>query len=175
MSIGFIELEKEYPQYLTKKFEFSAVDNMDLFKSILETYKPKKIIEIGTYMGISTVVMASVADKVFTFDISEVQESKEIWRRFGLIDKIEPFIGTQKEIDEKISLIDDADFAFIDGDNGYNHVKHDFELVKKTGKVLFHDRNVVGVKKFLKEINTSLIGRDFAIWLDFLQKLKKQL
>lgn len=151
--------------------ESSAIRSDDNFYKILRILKPKPeiIIEIGTYRGISTLLLASIGIKVYTFDIVYQSIAKKIWEAFGLHNKIKYVIvnaykkGYSKKsakeieihklINEGINhakanqlikkfLIDNkvkADFAFIDSRHKKKEVSDDFDIVKYSGRVLFDD------------------------------------
>lgn len=180
----------------------SAVRKENNFYNLLKIIKPvpKVIVEIGTYKGIGTVMLASLAEKVYTFDILYQPDTEFVWRLFNIEKKIEYYIvGVYKEeiplmevtrairneisifwvvnrmIDHKGSrnLIEkelrnlDFDFAFIDGRHNYEDAKKDFEIVKKCGRVLFHDvvEKYPGMQKFIKEIRAKTIN-EFGYWED---------
>lgn len=80
---------------------------------------PKRILEIGTYMGYSALCLAEglTADgKVFTLDIQpETHEiAKSFWAKSALNDKIDGHLGNALEI---IPMLDETfDLVFIDAD-----------------------------------------------------------
>ncbi|MBU2061847.1 MAG: hypothetical protein KKH44_08390, partial [Bacteroidetes bacterium] len=58
-------------------------------------------------------------------------------------------------------------FAFIDGWHTYTNVKHDFSLVSFCKRVLFHDADIEGINRFVKEIGGKIFdGTKFAYWED---------
>ncbi|MCW5958891.1 MAG: O-methyltransferase [Pyrinomonadaceae bacterium] len=92
--------------------------------------KPKRILEIGTYMGYSALCLAEgLADggKIITLDINEETNriAKEFWAQTSFQDRIEAILG---EADEVIPKLDEQfDLVFIDADKP-NYSKY-FELV----------------------------------------------
>ena len=61
------------------------------------------------------------------------------------------------------------DFAFVDGDHKYNEIALDFELVKKCGRVLFHDYGMDHLPDVTDFVDTLprrevTIDRPFAYW-----------
>lgn len=143
-------------------------------------------VEIGTFWGITAAYIAQFANMVHTFDIVDHPQKYKVWRKFKVKDKIsfhlvksrdvigntfKDFEGTHtlagKEIDIK-TIIDtiEFDFAFIDGDHNYKNVKADFELVKKCGRVLFHDiiPEFYDVNKFVHEIGIKQIFHNIGYW-----------
>jgi len=117
--------------------------------------KPDGILEIGTMNGLSTITLASIGRIVYTWDVAN-RNAEYIWGMFPEIrQKISAFTGPQdildysiKELIQYYKKIINFNFAFIDGLHTYNAVKHDFELVKSCGRVLFHDC-VRGVADFV--------------------------
>ena len=90
-NIGFNQIAKQFPDLVIAKFEQSAVENTNIFREIIEKIKPKIVIEIGTFHGIGTTVLASIADFVYTFDIKELANT-DIWDCFNVRNKIEYII-----------------------------------------------------------------------------------
>ncbi len=160
------------------------------FYEILNKIDFNIALEIGTHKGLSTVVLASKANMVYTFDVYDWKENNLIWGAFGVKNKIKPFILRELKIKDKYienyegweivsdkvdqeasnKLINeviknlDFDFALIDGWHNYKSVKANFKMVKKCGKVLFHDyKRYPEIEKFCDEIKAKPIGA-FAYW-----------
>ena len=157
-----------------------SFEDETIFRLILDVNKPKVFLEIGTAAGVSALI-ASDYSKVITIDKYDFPTKYILWNSFGVSDKIQPLLTPTEE--EKKATIDKLDFdlAFIDAVHTYEGVKADFELVKRCGKVLFHDymfpgsefeRNghwgdvVCGVKKFVDELpkDEVIIREPFAFW-----------
>lgn len=164
----------------------SAVEKSDKFLRIVKQINPKIAVEIGTYKGVSTLILSSTCDKVFTFDIFYQKETELLWNIFNVRDKIEYYFcsneanfnfsnkkalmeASQKyryKIEEKIKKIE-FDFAFIDSCHEYySEVEADFEMVKHCGCVLFHDnvKSFPGVYNFVKNIGAEKLEGVFALW-----------
>ena len=144
---------------------------------------PKIAVEIGTYRGISTVVLASVCDIVCTFDVlyqpdtlivldlfdirnvNYVYKSKKKFVEITDKDYLNLSLRYGRRIREHISKLD-FDLGFIDGyHNLYEEVQKDFEAVKKCGTVLFHDyrKDFPETIKFCDSIGCEPLG-EFALW-----------
>jgi hypothetical protein len=136
----------------------------------------KHVIEIGHYQGISTAILTHFADRVFTFDTCH-RNQEYVWELLGVRDKINMFVSTPEFIDYEINHYFNVEwknkkiktyfnFAFVDGDHTYEGIKHDFELVKFTGRVLFHDYAISPYPyTFCKEIGAKQVGDlNFAYW-----------
>ena len=147
----------------------SAIARDNFLGDFVSKHKPKNIIEIGTYNGLSTVALASIVKElVYTFDI--VQRNCEfVWNLFNVRPKIDNFIGTKEQISYDINYRWNRDqiafdFAFLDGEHTYNAVAWDFELVKRCGKVLFHDVQGDEIERFVKEIGGRIIHSHYGYW-----------
>jgi len=130
---------------------------------VMEHVKPKVAVEIGTYRGLSTTVIASACDKVYTFDIKYWEEDTEfLWNTFKVRDRI--FYNIVKSnFDKKYLLYSrNFNFAYIDGNHSIEDAKYDFEITKKCDHVLFDDAD--GIAQFLKTINSINITKRFAYW-----------
>jgi len=91
---------------------------------------PSRILEIGTYVGYSTLCLAeglSEDGKIITLDIQPETNrvAKEFWAKSGLNDKIESHLGDALEIIPNINEI--YDLIFIDADKP--NYRNYFELV----------------------------------------------
>jgi len=99
-------------------------------------------LEIGTYNGITAVVLSQFFDKVICVSVEE----EALKRRIIKHDIVE-FLGI-KNIEfhdaadnaEKAKIINslEFDFAYMDGDHTHDTAS-DFELVKRCGRVLMHE------------------------------------
>ena len=125
-----------------------------LLYALISKYKPKKVFEIGTARGYSTLCMAwsmtdnNIHGKIYTIDMRSITISTEmpidwgtgkgptiihlpvskLWSKIApkeWLDHIEFVEGFSGEALEKKSL-SNFDFAFIDGTHFYEGVKHDF-------------------------------------------------
>ena len=154
----------------------TSVGSNNFLVDFVRGLNAKNIIEIGTYNGISTAMLASVADRVYTFDIA-YRDVDLVLNLCGVRHKVSVIVGHQDAIDFQLNCIGNKDkaywnnlfefdFAFIDGAHNYESTKHDFELVKFTGRVLFHNADWLPVRKFINEIEAQAIGRkgNWAYW-----------
>jgi predicted O-methyltransferase YrrM len=147
-------VENEYNLGMT------AVRNLD-FRTICKVLKLGTVVEIGTFCGATAAYMAQFADKVYTFDIRNLYD-RPTWEKLGLADKIEFHLVKDREEIRQILDGIDFDFAFIDEDHS-EKVRDSFDLVKRCGRVLFHDiehPRFPAVSKFIDEIGARRIDRN---------------
>lgn len=128
-------------------------------------------VEIGTKFGVGSLLLAHYAYHLTTIDVFARTEPLAIWDFFGVNRKITYAVA--KDNNEKIDYLKDKEFdlALIDGNHSYDDVKLDFEIVKKCGRVLFHDYSLEppvheGVIKFVDELPKEEMVYDvpFAYW-----------
>jgi len=140
---------------------------------ISKIIKPKKVLEIGTYTGYSTLCIAEGLDKngiIYTIDINE--ELQEIQNKYfdksGFGNQIHQYIGNAIEFIPKINEC--FDFVYLDADKeNYNEY---FDLVIDkivSGGVLISD-NVLWSGKVLNTKNQDLITQKL---IEFNQLIKK--
>lgn len=97
----------------------------------------KRCVEIGTFNGITALVLARHFEEVVSIDIFPHTLKHAVLKASGV--KNVRFIDV-KNNEEKAAILKDMEFdaAYVDGD----HVKDtvtDFELVRKCGRVVFHE------------------------------------
>ncbi len=102
--------------------------------------KGRTCLEIGTYHGISAVVLSQYFDRVVCVSIDEHREEllkHQIVEYLGI--KNIRFFDVEDNA-EKAAVIDqvDFDFCYQDGDH-FNDTHADFELAKRCGRVLLHE------------------------------------
>jgi hypothetical protein len=130
-----------------------------LLEKILLLERRHTAVELGVMNGGTFYAFIQLFDQAYGIDIVK----REL--PFPLRDQDQYIIGDSKD-PEIISLFEDIDFLFIDGDHSYEGVSGDFyrwsPKVRKKGLIAFHDikgANVIGdkygVKKLWEEIKES--------------------
>lgn len=108
---------------------------------LAELVAGKRVLEIGTGLGVSTMYLASTAESVYTVDVDEwVREI--IWP--DLLGEFENVVCI-----ERPELAENVEIAFIDGRHEEQFVVADIEAALKAGckTILLHDINSSGVKQ----------------------------
>jgi len=153
-----------------KKYKVAGGSAIPDLKDADEFFKNLKIntaIEIGTAYGISTAYIAQHANKVYTFDIKTYPCRQLIWDNLNVDDKIIYYlIKGREDIREQLRDIN-YNFAFIDARHETEEIEKDFTMVKKCGRVLFHDVNEERYPdnyEFLKEIGGNIIYNNLGYW-----------
>ena len=127
-----------------KKLQIS-VSQAHFLQLIIKVTKVKKILEIGTFTGFSTISMALVLPKdgkIITLDKNEKTSSiaSAFFRKAKLndiiIQKIEPALNFLKKIKVNDNLFD---LIFIDADkeNYKNYYNQSLDLIEKNGLLIF--------------------------------------
>lgn len=127
---------------------------------------PKRILEIGTYTGYSTICLAEGLAEggiIHTIDINEELEDRvrEYFKRSGFEDKINYHIGNALDIIGGLNEIFDLIFIDADKKNNGNYYDLVFDKVRKGGVILVD--NVLWSGKVLsgKNDKDTIQIRDF--------------
>ena len=144
--------------------------------SVLEGFEPfikatgftgKRCIEIGTFKGLTAVVLSRYFEEVVTLDILPDDDKRAIAESTGR--RNIRFIDI-RDNGEKARIINGLEFdaAYVDGDHAHD-TETDFALVERCGRVLFHEYwsaqppvlNLVNSLRFRGEVATD--GK-LALW-----------
>ena len=109
----------------------TCIEQSELMKLMIQTSSSKRGIEVGTFTGYSSLVMAEgIPDdgKLICLDISGewTDVAKKYWKLGGVDHKIELILGPAVDTLDKLisdeSNLNSFDFAFIDADKpNYKH------------------------------------------------------
>lgn len=150
-----------------KRSALSIRGGAGVFKSVMFGRKIKTALEIGTYRGVAAAEMSRWCENVITIDLArgKLERSEERFNRRKFWDSLGAtnveFMPVKDDVDKaQLVKLLDFDFAFIDGAHDQT-VSNDFDLVKRCGRVLFHDYDRRGV-----------VGQDFVY--DFVNTLPKE-
>ena len=108
----------------------------------LAAFKPTRILEIGTAVGLSSVAMlqACPTARLTTMELEEdrYEEAKRNFADFGVTDRINAYLGDAGEI---LAMMDgEFDFVFLDGPKAqYEKYLFDLKRLMKKGAILFAD------------------------------------
>jgi len=156
----------------------SSEEQENIFRYFMKGKDIKTAVETGTYNGTTTALLAHYADRVITIDNKNYIDKFPFWIDYQVYDKIKSYVIDDDTDKEELLKGIDFDFAFIDGDHSERGVRSDFALVKKCGRVLFHDyyeqnskydfgaAKSQGICKVVGELppDEVTIGRPFAYW-----------
>lgn len=163
------EIIKKYGRQLV--FPMSAMRDEELFLSFMEQVgHVETIIEMGTYAGLSTILLSKFADVVHTFDVVNYNLRDSIWKHFDVNNVVFHHI---RDNEEKRKIVDTLDFQFAFIDGNHHGVETDYLMTKRCGKLLFHDYEHgfpedncrTMVVKFVDSIEGVVrIDEPFALW-----------
>jgi protein-L-isoaspartate O-methyltransferase len=127
----------------------------------------RRCVEIGTCNGLTAIVLARHFEEVVTIDIAP----NSMKHRIAVLCEARNirFIDVESNT-EKARLIAglDFDFAYVDGDHAHD-TEADFALVKRSGRVLFHEYwdaqpAVVSLVNRLKAAGNVVTKGKLALW-----------
>lgn len=97
----------------------------------------KRCVEIGTYKGLTAVVLSRYFEEVVTLDILPDDDKRAIAESTGR--RNIRFIDVRDNA-EKAKIVNGLEFdaAYVDGDHAHD-TETDFSLVERCGRVLFHE------------------------------------
>lgn len=102
------------------------------FRTILNKYGPFEVgIEIGTYNGLSSIVIRDYCNELHCMDILDNDMRQKLWAAFDLSAVTFRKINNEHEKASYVNTIKgntDIDFAFVDGDHTYSGALADIEL-----------------------------------------------
>lgn len=152
--------------------------------AICRHLRPRRVFEIGTYTGSSTLLMAmNLPDQteILTLDLEPSETVGSVYRGTNQVSKIRQLYGNSLTFDFG-PFRDSVDLVFVDANHTYDCVKSDtekaFELLRPNGVIIWDDYRWLechsecsGVTLLLNELQErrkifSLAGTRFAIYVD---------
>jgi len=180
-SLNLNQIQKEIISYNEslgdiKRMQIS-ISQCHFLHLLVKTSKIKKILEIGTFTGLSTLTMSlALPDDGLVIALDKNQKTSEIavnfFRKAGQENKIniiiKPALESLKDLKDKKKKFD---FVFIDADkeNNKNYFNQSLDLIDKDGliiidNVLWHgevtdetkqDKLTVGIREFNSYVNND--------------------
>ena len=117
-------------------------ETLNFLVVLLQAIQPKRILEVGTAVGLSGAAMLSVCPnaRLTTMELEEERylEAKQNFADFGISDRVNAYMGDAGEI---LAMMDGKyDFVFLDGPKAqYEKYLFDLKRMMKKGGVLFAD------------------------------------
>lgn len=129
-------------------------------------FSGKTCVEIGSWKGLTAVVLSRYFEEVISIDICPNEEKHAIAKFLG-IDNIR-FLDI-KDNEEKATVINNLQFdaAFVDGDHARD-TETDFALVRRCGHVLFHEywEAQPAVMKLVNSLHPIVTKNKWALWTE---------
>ena len=136
------ELSSRRQEALDRGIPVADEETLNFLLLTVEMIKPKRILEIGTAVGLSgTAMLLACPDaKLTTIELEEERyvEAKNNFSHFGVADRTVAHLGDAGEI---LSMMDgEFDFVFLDGPKAqYEKYLFDLKRLMKKGATLFAD------------------------------------
>lgn len=127
--------------------------------------------EIGTWNGLTAIVLSRFFERVVTVDIVDRPEKLAILESAGVKNvwwHVIPDNSYKKRVMAEAAAEAEIDFAYLDGDHAAD-TQRDWNLVSDCGRVLFHEcwsfqPAVWNLVRALPQQNVSYGGTCFALW-----------
>jgi predicted O-methyltransferase YrrM len=134
-----------YGARILRKSALNIRGGAGVFERVLKGKGHKVALEIGTYRGCAAAEIAQYVARVITIDLEhgkleadgELWDRDQFWQSLGVHNITFHAVSNDKQKAALVNSIE-FDFAFIDGAHDRT-VSNDFELVRRCGRVLFHD------------------------------------
>lgn len=174
------KIEALYGPSFLRKSAMNIRGGAGVFEKVLKGRNYGEVLEIGTYRGVSAAEMSQYCKHVTTIDLAhgKLEQNGTPFDRcafWGSVDVHNCSFHAVADDAEKAQFIGgrEFDFAFIDGGHHGNSCARDFELVKRCGRVLFHDYDDSGqphlnaVYDFVNSLPRSevTVMDIFALWI----------
>lgn len=119
-------------------------ETLNLLLALITAIKPKRILEVGTAVGLSAAAMLSqIKDlKIVTIELEETRyiEAKKNLSDFGFSDRCTCYLGDAGDILNMMSPDASFDFIFLDGPKAqYLNYLFDLKRLLRRGGVIFAD------------------------------------
>ena len=124
--------------------------------------KPQKILEFGTSVGCSGIALLKASENARLYTIERYEksfyEAKENFEKFGLLDRVNQFLGDALDVVDEVG--DGFDFVFLDCNKSkYKDLFPKIKNLLNSGGVLFADNvlfrgYITGEVKALHRHNT---------------------
>ncbi|WP_454054491.1 O-methyltransferase [Clostridium sp. Marseille-Q7071] len=160
-------LEEMHDFAIENKVPIIQKEGAKFLQFMVTLKKPKKILELGTAIGYSSILMNLAAggnNNITTIERDEnmIKLAKENIKRYGLEDKINIVEGDCLEILE--NLEDEYDMIFMDAGKGhYNHfLPHCLRLLKEDGVIVADNvlfRGMVASKELVQRRKITIVKR----------------
>lgn len=136
------KLEELRRSALAREIPVCDDETLQLLLSLVAIKQPKKVLEIGTAVGLSTIAVAFANEnaEITTIEVEEdrFQEAKRNFSSFGVSERITAHLGDAEEF---LSFTNAKfDFIFLDGPKAqYEKYLPDLKRLLSIGGVLFSD------------------------------------
>lgn len=157
-----------------KIFGWFPHENQVKLDEIIKEHDIKTVIEIGSFVGLSTAFFAKRVDHVWAIDPFTLwpegrengdarQYGEDFYYKFAenmknerVLTKVTPVRMTSREASERLNNVIEADLVYVDGSHDYESVKEDLILWGSFAKKFIcgddYDHNWPGVMKAVDEI-----------------------
>lgn len=113
-------------------------DGENVLRYFLDKVNPQKVVEIGTYQGVSAAIISEYAKEVITIDIVDKPLREEIWD-FLEVEGITFYKVNSDSQKKRLIESANADMVFIDGEHFDGELAKDYEMSKDSPAILIHD------------------------------------
>lgn len=138
------EIKIKRKDALARGIPVADEETLNFLLTVLQAVKPKKILEIGTAVGLSAAAMLKTLTdcRVVTIEFEEDRytEAKKNLEELGVFDRCVCYLGDAGDIINMMEPNECFDFVFLDGPKAqYINYLFDIKRLLKRGGVIFAD------------------------------------
>jgi len=144
----------------------------DFMYRLVEHYKPRLVVELGTCTGGSTSYLAAGCPETRVISVDKIQHEETV-KRLSVFPNVDLWTYNTNDpaFKERLAKEGPIDILFIDTEHTYAQVRAEFEslcgFVRPAGMILLDDMKMVGMDRFWSELAEEKMALSHLHWSGF--------